>query len=240
MAPGLSRSCAIAQAVDICSDPLGPVAFVNIFIIHDTDNGGLGLIDRQGKDLMIALVDPPALYKVIAIRGNAAFETALLHKLAQGGFCADRGLFAFPVRLPETDIVRELVGMIVKALLALLCAPDLYTILGKPLHHKGGFVSDPPDTVKHKHQENVKLAFLGPLFYELDFATVFGPYFMAGDTVLLFLKDDFPAHLFCETVTGFPLHGNVGLGFIVIRHLLVGRYSVKAMNTLFAVIHSGN
>ena len=116
---------------------------------------------------MIALVDPPALYKVIAIRSNAAFETALLHKLAQGGFCADRGLFAFPVRLPETNIVREFVGMIVKALLALLCAPDLYTILGKPLHHKGRFIVLAAQPVKHEHQQDVKLPLAGVFLDDL-------------------------------------------------------------------------
>jgi hypothetical protein len=39
---------------------------------------------------------------------------------------------------------------------------------------------------------------------------------MAGNTVLLFLKDDFPTLLRCKAAIGFPLHRNIRLGFIVI------------------------
>ena len=116
--------------------------------------------------------------------------------------------------------------MIVKPLLTLLGTPYPDAVLNKPLYHKGRFVSDTPDAVKHEHQQNIELALLGKLLDGLNLVPIFGPYLVAGHAVLLFLVDDHPAHLICELVTLAALHGDVGLVFIVIVHLLVGGYSV--------------
>ena len=116
--------------------------------------------------------------------------------------------------------------MIIKTLLTLLCTPYPDAALNEPLHHKGRFVSDSPDTVKHEHQQNIKLALLGKLLDGLNLVPVFGPYLVAGHAVLLFLMDDHPAHLICELMALPALHGNVGLAFVVVVHLLVGGNSV--------------
>ena len=96
---------------------------MHILIEDDPHNSGLSLVDNQLVNLVLALVVTPASNKVIAIRGKAAFEAAVLDELAQSGFSTDGSLFAFTVRLPETDIVGELIGMIIKPLLALLGTP---------------------------------------------------------------------------------------------------------------------
>ena len=122
--PVLARSGPVAQAVQISGDPLCAKALVDVLLKNDTHDSGLGFIDRQIEQLVLALVQLAALYEVIAIRGNAALETAAFYQLAQGGPGTDRGLFTLTVSLPETDVIGELVGMIVKPLFPLLGTPN--------------------------------------------------------------------------------------------------------------------
>ena len=121
--PHLTRSCPVAELVQIGGNPLGTEALMHILIKNDPHNSGLGLVDNQLVNLVLALVVSPASNKVITIRGKVAFEAAVLDELAQSGFSTDGSLFTFAVRLPEPDIVGELIGMIVKPLLTLLCTP---------------------------------------------------------------------------------------------------------------------
>ena len=175
---------------------------------------------------MLALIHAPAFHKVIAIGGDAALKASILHKLPQGSFGTYGGFFAFTVRLPEPDVVGEFVGVVVKPLLALLGAPDPDAVLDEPFHHKGRFIRDPPDAVKHEHQQNIKLALPSPFLDDLQLVPVFRPYLVTGNAVLLFLVNNCPAHFLTKGVAGFPLHGNVGLVFIVVIHLLIGRHPV--------------
>ena len=199
---------------------------MHILVKNDPHHGGLSFVDYQIVELMLALVEAPAFYKVIAVWSKATFEAAALNELAQCGFGADRSLFAFTVRLPKADVVGELVRVAVESLLPLLGAPDPDAVLYEPFHHKGGFVRDPSDAVKHEHQQNIKLALLCVFLNDLELITVFSPYFVAGHAVLLFFVDNRPAPFFGKTVTGFSLHRNVRLAFIVVVHLLVGRHSI--------------
>ena len=116
--------------------------------------------------------------------------------------------------------------MVVKPLLTLLGAPDPDAVLDEPFHHKGRFVCDPPDAVKHEHQQNIKLALPGPFLDDLQLVPVFGSYLVTGNAVLLFLVNNRPAHFLTKSVAGFSLHGNIGLVFIVVIHLLIGRHPV--------------
>ena len=141
-------------------------------------------------------------------------------------FCADRSLFTFAVSLPEADIVGELVGVGIKTLLTLLGTPDPDAVSYKPFHDKWRFICDASDTVEHEHQQNIKFALSGVFLDGLQLVTGFCADFVARHAVLLFLVDDHPAHLICELVTLPALHGDVGLVFIVIVHLLVGGHSV--------------
>ena len=147
--PHLARSGPVALFVQVGSNPLSAETLMYILVKDDTHHSGLGFVDDQIIKLMLALVEAPAFHKVIAVWSKAAFEAATLNELAQCGFGADRSLFAFTVSLPKADIVCELVRVAVEALLPLLGAPYLNPVLYKPFHHKGRFVRDTPNAVKH-------------------------------------------------------------------------------------------
>ena len=226
MMPHLTRSCPVAECVQIGGNPLGTEALMHILIKNDPHNSGLGLVDNQLVNLMLALVEASASYKVIAIGRKTSFKTAVLDKLAEGGFCTNGSLFAFSVRLPESDVVCELVCVAVKSLLTLLGAPYPDAVLYKPFHNKRRFVSNAPDAVKHKNKQNIKLALLGAFLDNLELVPVFSPYLVAGNTVLLFFMHNRPAHFLAKAMTFLALHGNVGLAVVVVVHLLVGGHSI--------------
>ena len=78
-------------------------------------------------------------------------------KLSDSCPCALGNALAFTCGLPVTDIVCELVYMIVKALLSLAHAPDLYAVFHQPLYNKRRLVVSPSDSIKHEYQQHIKL-----------------------------------------------------------------------------------
>lgn len=62
---------------------------MHIFIKDNPYHSGLGLVDSQLKNLVLAFIEAPALYKVISIRSKTALETSVLDELAESGFCAN-------------------------------------------------------------------------------------------------------------------------------------------------------
>ena len=104
--PALSRPCAIARIVQIGSNVLRAVALIHIFVKDNPHYGSFLLVDVQFVQFMLALVDTPTPYKVIAIRRISALEVTFFYKLAQTGAGTDGSLFAFSVRLPESDVVQ--------------------------------------------------------------------------------------------------------------------------------------
>ena len=90
-----------------------------------------------------------------------------------------------------------------------MCRADLDALLREPFHDKGRFVITATETVKHEHQQNVKLAFHCSLLYLLEFITVFGRLLKAGNAFLGKFLDDLPALTFCKVAAGFFLHGDV-------------------------------
>ena len=213
MMPPLACPRAVALLVQISSNALCAEAFMNVFIENDTDNSSFAFIDHQIIKFVLTLVEASAFHKIIAKRGDTALETAALDKLTKRGFCADGGLFAFTVRLPEANVVGQLVGMAVETLFALLGAPHLDPILYKPFHHKGRFVRDTSDTVEHEHKQNIELFLLRHTLDDLQLVAVFSSYLMTGHAFFLFLVNDLPAHFFAKRMAGFALHGNIGLVF---------------------------
>ena len=51
-------------------------ALMHILVKNDPHHGGLGFVDYQIVELVLALVETPAFHKVIAVWSKAAFETA--------------------------------------------------------------------------------------------------------------------------------------------------------------------
>ena len=83
----------------------------------------------------------------------------VLYHLAETCTGSDRGFHTFAVCLPETDIVQQLINVVVKSLFTFLSAPYLNTIFGEPFNDKRCFVGDSPNTVKHKDKQNIELLF---------------------------------------------------------------------------------
>ena len=126
----------------------------------------------------------------------------------------------------RSNVVGELVGVIVKPLLAFLGAPYANAVFYKPFHHKGRFVCDPSYAVKHEYQQNIKLALFGVFLDDLQLVAFFCSYFVAGHAILLFLVEDRPALFLGEAVAGFALHWNIRLASVIVIHLFIGRNSV--------------
>ena len=80
--PHLTRSCPVALFVQVGGNPLSAEALMHILVKNDPHHGGLGFVDHQIIELMLALVEAPAFHKVIAVWSKAAFEAAALNKLA--------------------------------------------------------------------------------------------------------------------------------------------------------------
>lgn len=156
--PALSRPCAIARIVQIGSNVLRAVALIHILVKDNPHYGSFLFVDVQFVQFMLALVDTPTPYKVIAIRRISALEVTFFYKLAQTGAGTDGSLFAFSVRLPESDVVQQFVSVVVETLLTLLGTPYPDAVPYKPFHNKGSFICDTTDTVEHEHQQDVKLA----------------------------------------------------------------------------------
>ena len=123
--------------------------------------------------------------------------------------------------------------MVVKALFPLLGTPNSDAVPDEPLHHKGSFIRDAPDAVKHKHQQDVKLLLLCVFLDDLEFVPVFRPNLMAGDPILLLFVDNGPTLFLRKAVTGFSLHRNIRLAPVVIIYLFIGGHTIKTIHSIF-------
>lgn len=95
MVPRLAAPGPVAQLIQIGCDPLCPIALLHIFFKDNPHHSGLVLVECQFVKLMLFLVEPSSLYKIVPIWSNTALKVSVLDKLAEGGFCADGGLFTY-------------------------------------------------------------------------------------------------------------------------------------------------
>ena len=218
---------------------LRAVALIHILVKDNPHYGSFLFVDVQFVQFMLALVDTPTPYKVIAIRRISALEVTFFYKLAQTGAGTDGSLFAFSVRLPESDVVQQFVSVVVETLLTLLGTPYPDAVSYKPFYDKWRFICDASDAVKHEHQQNIKLALSGVFLDDLQLVTGFCADFVARHALFLFFMDDDPALCFSKLVTRLALHGNVCFVVRVEIHLLVSGHTVQAADTVFIFSHRG-
>ena len=186
---------------------------------------GLVRVDFNVVKLPVFLPDAPFLDKLVPVGSTAAPKTPLLDDLAQPGLGSDGGLEALAGGLPVTDIVHQLVHMVVKPLLALLGAPDLDPILDEPLHHKGRLIFLAPQPVKHKDEQDVELPHGRFTLDLLNGIPILRGDLKAGDALLGKLPDDVPAFFLRELMAALLLHGDV-----IFFNLSLGGYAVQAAN----------
>ena len=152
----------------------------------------------------------------------------LLHHLGMLGFHTDGSLFAFTRCLPETDVVQELVDVVIEALFTFTGAPDLYALLNKPLHHKGCFIIPPANTVEHENQQHIELVHDGPLLNLHNGIAVIGADLVTRDAFFGNLINDLPVRVGRRIfAAGQLLHGDV-----IMIHLADGRNTVEAYDSL--------
>ena len=185
------------------------VALINIFVENQPDDFSFRFINHKVADLLVFLVYPAKADTLVAKSHGAARVVTFPGELFQPCPGTDGGFQALTGCLPVADVVHQLVHMGVEPLLSLVHAPDLNALLREPLHDKGRFIVTATKTVKHEHQQNVKLAFHCGLLYLLEFITVFGRFFEARNAFFGKFLDDLPALTFCKVATGFFLHGDV-------------------------------
>ena len=74
---------------------------------------------------------------------------------------AHRRFLALPRRLPEADVVHQLVAVALDPLLAFVGAPHFNTMLDEPFQHKRRFALDAPQPVEHIDQQDIELSVAG-------------------------------------------------------------------------------
>ena len=185
------------------------VALVNVLVENQPDDLSFRFINHKVADFLILLVHPTKADTLVAKRHGAACIVAFPGELFQPCPGTDRGFQTFAGCLPVADVVHQLVHMGVKSLLSFVHAPDFDALLREPFHDKGRFIITATETVKHEHQQDVKLALHCGLLDFLEFITVFGRLLKAGNAFFGKFLDDLPALTFCKVAAGFFLHGDV-------------------------------
>ena len=156
---------------------------------------------------MLALVDTPTPYKVIAIRRISALEVTFFYKLAQTGAGTDGSLFAFfrpPARIGCSSAVCQC-GC--RNAAHPLGTPYPDAVPYKPFHNKGRFICDTTDTVEHEYQQDIELALSGIVLDDLELVAGGSPDFVAGHAFFLFFMDDDPALRFSDLWQAFRCMG---------------------------------
>jgi len=183
-------------------------------------------VDLNIKQLTVLLAYAPLLHQLIAIGRVTTTKSALHDDLPQPGLGTNGGLDAFAGRLPVTDVVQQLVHMVIKPLLALLGAPNLDAVVDEPFHNEGCFIIAPAKAVKHENKENVKgvqCSFTLDILYSV--ALLCGD-LEAGHAFLRKLSNNVPTHLCGELMASLLLHGDV-----ILFDLLQRGNAIQAANS---------
>ena len=196
------------------------------------DSGSLHRVYLNVKQLPVLFAHASLLHQLIAIGRVTATESTLHDDLPKPRLGTNGGLDTFAGRLPVTDVVQQLVHMVVKPLLAFLGAPNLDSVVDEPFHDEGRFVIAATQPVKHENKKDVKCvqrSFALDLLYSV---ALLGRHFEAGDAFFGKLSNNVPAHLCGKLMTPLFLHGDV-----VFFDLLQRGNTVQAANS-FAQSHA--
>ena len=123
--------------------------------------GGFLRVDLQILDRLVALVDPPLVHGAVSVGHEAAGIVPARDDLADAVAGAHRCFLALPRRLPEADVVHQLVTVALDPLLALVGAPHLNAVLDKPFQHKRRLALNAAQPVEHIDQQDIELPVAG-------------------------------------------------------------------------------
>ena len=171
--------------------------------------GGFLRVDLQVFDWLVALIDPPFVHGAVSVGHKAAGIVTARDDLADTVARAHRRFLALPRRLPEADVVHQLVAVALDALLALVGAPHLNTVLDKPFQHKRRFALDASQPVEHIDEQNVKFFVAGRRAQFLDHIAFAGGNLGPGHAFFGLLLHHAPTLLLRKLAAGNFLHRDV-------------------------------
>ena len=114
-----------AHLVEIMAQPLRAKSLMYILVENQLDDLRGILIDYQVVYFSVPLIDAAFLLNTVAIGNFTTREVSLLRQLLQTGLHAHGSFDALTGSLPITDVVQQLVHVVVKSLLTLNGTPDL-------------------------------------------------------------------------------------------------------------------
>jgi hypothetical protein len=138
----------------------------------------------------------------------------------------DGCFLAFTLRLPKTDVVEQLVNVLLNFLLPFLRTPYLNALANKPLDDEGCLVFLPAQPVKHIDKQDVEFLLQSGLADFDNGISVVSGNFITGDAFFGSGVNNLPTHTFAEFLAGTLLHGDVV--FCVFINLTLCGYSVQA------------
>ena len=171
--------------------------------------GGFLRVDLQILDRLVALVDAALVYGAVSVGHEATGIVPARDDLADAVAGAHRCFLALPRRLPEADVVHQLVAVALDPLLALMSAPHLNAVLDEPLQHKRRLALDPPQPVEHIDQQDIELPVAGCGSQFLNHIALAGGDFGTGHTFFSFFHHHTPALLLRKLAAGNFLHRDV-------------------------------
>lgn len=125
---------------------MGAYALIQRASMHLLHDQHLCRINRLILYQDTLFIGAPLVNQTVTVLHPAAREDARFsHLLDAGG-----GLAGFSGRLPESDVVQQIVNMIVEFLLPLAGTPDLDALFDDPLHNEGRFVLTASKPVEHE------------------------------------------------------------------------------------------
>ena len=147
-------------------DPMCAVSFPCYLKKYFPDNFALARVYLQILYRAAFFVHSALIDRTVAERDRTAHVVSILYNLFHPSFDADGSFLRFTGRLPESDVVEQIVHITVKPLLTLHRAPHRYPLFYKPFQYKRRFVILSAQTVEHEDQQDIKLLFFR---FPLDF-----------------------------------------------------------------------
>ena len=226
LVPVFSLAVADALPVQLGGNPASSIAMDDAEIKDLPYHHRFLRINCSFRYFFIPLIQSPGCYQSISVWYAASAIAAVQNQLPQALFGTHRGLSAFPVSLPKSDIVEQRVDVVVEPLLALFDAPNTNSMPHKPLYNKRAFIRFAANAVEHEHKQNIKFSLKRVFFDPLQNIPVFFTYQEPGYAGFLAFVKDFPSHLPGKFPASISLHRNISLIFRLEVRLLSRGYTI--------------
>ena len=150
-------------------------------------------IDNEITNRLILLVYSPEVLQTVSVWNKAAAKVTFVNHLLLPCFDTERGFLALAAGLPIPYVIGQLIYMSFELLLTLIDTPYFDIMLDEPFDDEGRFVIASSQSVKHKHEQDIK-TLKECLFFEFLYSiSIIRAYLVSGNTPLVKLANDHPA-----------------------------------------------